>query len=267
MNKFLVVNADDFALCENITRGIIQAYNEGIVTATSVVANGAYLKEGIRLLKETGIDAGIHLTLVGGEKSLTGPIKGITDDHGSFQKSYRKVLVNLITGRFDRRALKKELVAQLSLLKDHGIQPSHLDSHQHLHLVPSVREIVIVLAKYFGIRWVRLTSSRGVGIEILGLNYLSHLAKMRLKEEKIFFVDQFLGFLERGRIDERILLFLLRRVQKGVTELMVHPGYDASGSYPWGYRWTEELSSLISPEIKRWVRDLGIKLVSFRQLQ
>ena len=261
--KFLIVNADDFGLCAEITTGIVKAHTDGIVTATSIVANGEYLNEGIKLLNDNRLDAGIHLTFVGGEKPLTGRITGITDDNGNFRKSYREILPNLITGQFDRAALKKELYAQFALLKDSGVQPSHIDSHQHLHLMPSVRNMTIELAKHFGIKWVRLTTSGAEGLKNMALNLLSGQMKLRLRKEKIGSADSFIGFRQRGRIDERSLFLMMRRVKEGVTELMVHPGYDASEIYGWGYRWTDELAALTSPDIKKLLRDLEIRLTNF----
>src|SRR3989339_10094 len=152
MKRLLVVNADDFGLCPEISTGIIKAHRDGIVTATSISACGKFLKEGVALLKDSGLDAGIHLTLVGGEKPLLGPIAGLTDEEGNFRNDYRLVLPNLILGRFDKRSLEKELFGQVSLLKDSGINPTHLDSHQHLHLMPAIREIAIRLSKHFKIK-------------------------------------------------------------------------------------------------------------------
>jgi len=262
-NKFLIVNADDFGLCAEITTGIIKAHTEGIVTAASIVANGRYFKEGIALLKNTGLDPGVHLTLVGAEKPVSGPINGLVDEEGYFLSGYRKVVTRIMSGRFDHAALKKELFGQVELIRDYGINPTHLDSHQHLHLLPSVRKIALEIAKKFNIKWIRLPSSNPAGIQEIGVNLLSRSLKSGVKRQKMRFTDSFLGFPERGRMDEERLALILQRLKPGLAEMMVHPGCDASDKYNWDYRWEDEIKALTSERVKRIIKEQGITLTDF----
>ena len=261
--KFLVVNADDFGLCAEITTGIIKAHTNGIVTAASIVANGRYFKEGMALLKNTGLDAGVHLTLVGAEKPIFGPINGLVDEKGYFLTSYRNDIARIVSGRFDRTALKKELFGQVGLIRDYGINPTHLDSHQHLHLLPAIRNIAYEIAEKFNIKWVRLPSSNPTGLQEIGVNLLSRALKSGAKRQKLCFADCFLGFQERGRMDEKRLSLILQRLKPGLTELMVHPGYDASGKYNWDYRWEDEIKALTSEKVKKIIKEQGITLTNF----
>ena len=265
-NKFLIVNADDFGLCAEITTGIIKAHTEGIVTAASIVANGRYFKEGIALLKNTGLDAGVHLTLVGEEKPLSGPINGLVDEEGYFLASYRETAARIVSGRFDNAALKKELFDQVGRIRDCGINPTHLDSHQHLHLLPAVRKIACEIAKKFNIRWIRLPSANIVGVQEVGVNLLSRALKSEAKKQKLSFADAFLGFRERGNMNEERLSLLLQRLKPGLTELMVHPGYDASGKYGWDYHWEDEFQALTSERIKNIIKEQGITLTNFGKM-
>lgn len=265
MNRFLIVNADDFGLCAEITTGIIKAHTEGIVTATSVVANGRYFKEGITLLKNTGLDAGIHLTLVGEEKPLSGPISGLVDDEGYFLTSYRETAARIVSGRFDKTALKKELFSQVGLIRDYGIRPTHLDSHQHLHLLPAVRKIACEIAKKFSIKWIRVPSSSPTGFQEISVNLLSRVLKSGVKKQKLRFTDYFLGFQERGKMNEERLSLILKHLKPGLTELMVHPGYDASVKYDWDYCWESETKTLTSESIKKMIKEQEIRLTNFRE--
>ena len=265
MNRFLIINADDFGLCAEITTGIIKAHTDGIVTAASIVANGRYFKEGIALLKNTGLDAGVHLTLVGAEKPISGPINGLVDDEGYFLANYREVVTRIVSGRFDRAALKKELFGQVGLIRDYGINPTHLDSHQHLHLLPTVRNIACEIAKKFNIKWIRLTSSKLTGLQEIGVNLLSRALKSEIKRQKLRFADHFLGFPERGRINEERLLLILQCLKPGLAEMMVHPGYDASDKYDWDYCWEDEIKALNSERIKKIIKEQGITLTNFKE--
>ncbi len=266
MTGTIIVNADDFGLCKEITTGIIHAYRQGIVTATSVSVNGGYFIESIPLLKDTDIDAGIHLTLTGGERPVSGNIPGLVDDNGCFLKSYREVIPKIMLGHFDRNALKTEFSHQIGLLLDNNISVSHIDSHQHLHLLPVIRNMIIDLAQQFHIRWIRVPQARMTGIKGLGVNILGNKLKKDLKEKNLAFTDTFLGFEQGGHMDESTLFALLKTLHNGVTELMVHPGYDASAYYDWGYAWQDELNALTSDTIKGLIKSMDIKLTNFKRI-
>ncbi len=266
MTRSLIVNADDFGLCREISKGIIKAYSEGIVTATSVVVNGRYFKEGIPLLKDSGIDAGVHLTFTGGERPVSGVVPGLVDGSGLFLKSYREVIPRIVLGRFDRNALEKELSEQIVILRDNHISVSHIDSHQHLHLLPGVRNMVIRLARKFEIKWIRVPRSKGTGMKGLGIDVLGRALKSKLRVQGIGFTGRFIGLENGGHMDEARLSTLLKNIDSnGITELMVHPGYDASADYDWGYAWEDELKTLTSGTIKELIEKTGIKLTNFKE--
>jgi len=267
MSKSLIVNADDFGLCKEISAGILKSYSEGIVTSTSVVVNGRYFNEAIPLIKDSGIDTGIHLTFTGGEKAVSGGVDGLVDDKGMFLKSYKKVIPRIIFKRFNCNALKKELSQQISMLMDAGIKINHIDSHQHLHLLPNVRNLVIDLAEKFKIKWIRIPHSTGIGIKDISINILGNALKSKLKKQGLRFTDRFGGFEYGGCMNENSLSLLLPKLKDGVTELMVHPGYDASKYYDWGYKWEDELKALTSEDIKTMVGRMGIVLTNFKEIQ
>ena len=267
MTKALIVNADDFGLCREISSGILQAHREGIVTATSVVANGGYFEQSAALLKDSGIDTGIHLTLTGSEKPLTGDIPGLVDGRGMFYRSYRQVIPRIVLGRFDRDALEKELAAQITMLKDHGVAVSHIDSHQHLHLLPGIRDIVLRLAHRFRIPWIRVPRAQRAGARGIGLNLLAKGLRNGLQEQRLGFTDAFAGFDQGGHMDEAALSTVLPSIADGVTELMVHPGFDASAFYDWGYAWEGELRALTGTTIKDLIKRMDITLTSFKEMR
>ncbi len=266
MGKFLIVNADDFGLSEAISKGILHASEQGIVTSTSVVVNGKYFREGINLLKNTRLDVGIHLSLVGGEKPITGTIDGLVDENGFFFKGYKDVIPRIIANRYDRKALRDELFEQVRLLKDAGREVTHIDSHQHLHILPGLGELVMEIARNFNIRWVRLPRPGYWSVYGLGMNVLSKILCHTLKNNSLRYTDYFEGFECSGSMNEKTLTGILRNLKPGVTELLVHPGYDSSGDYDWAYCWEEELNALCSGNIKSLVKDEEIILNGFSEI-
>ena len=266
MKKTLIVNADDFGLCEEISTGIIKACTEGIVTSTSVVVNGSYFKQGIALLKDSGIDVGMHFTFIGREKPVSGAIDGLVDDQGLFLKGYKDVISRMISGMFDKDALRRELFEQISILREAGIGISHIDSHQHLHLLPNVRNIIIDLANQFKVKWIRVPRLNEFSIQRIGMNGLAELLKFEMRRCNLSYTDRFIGFEKRGHIDEHNLLTLLHDLKYGTTELMVHPGYNASERYNWEYNWEDELKALTSEATKALIKKNGIALTSFKEI-
>ncbi len=278
----LIVNADDFGLAENVNRGIIQAHLEGIVTSASVMANGPALRQALELAASTpSLDLGIHLTLVGESPlcrssqipTLLGPDQRLLPDARSF-------LLRYLRGGIKADQLRRELEAQVVRILESGVQISHIDSHQHLHVFPGVLSIVMELAAKYGIRAVRWPHEALRG-DILKESLrrpgrLAEMAVLRSLTDKsgvgpdLWRTDRFIGFFWGGRLSSARLRLLLGQLGQGeVTELMCHPGLcDPSSPYShWGYDWAGELAALTSPAIRAETQALGIDLVGFREVE
>ncbi len=143
--KRLVVNADDFGFTPDVNRGIVAAHREGILTATTLMANGAAFDDAVRLARETpALDIGCHLVLISG-RSLVPP-------YAPLPASVAELLRALAARRM---RLYDELAAQVRKILAAGVKPTHLDTHKHTHLAPPVLDAVARIAEEFGIRWVR----------------------------------------------------------------------------------------------------------------
>ena len=115
--KYLIVNADDYGLDEDINRGIILAYSKGIVTSTTILANGEAFFPGVHALKENpGLGVGIHLTLVNG-KSISPPneIPSLIKGDGEFFRSYQEFLLRFLTGKIKLKEIRHEWENQIFL--------------------------------------------------------------------------------------------------------------------------------------------------------
>ena len=262
-SKQLIVNADDYGLCGEISHGILDAHATGIVTAVSVVSVGDYFKQGSIDLKNSGVDVGLHLTFVGNEKSLTGPIRGLTDAKGRFLKDKTQVIPRIVLNRYDRAALEKELYTQAQRLADAGFIITHIDSHQHLHLLPGLTQIVIGIAKRFSIPWIRIPRSKVWDVKGSGLNILGHRLRRLAAHFGLRATDHSLGFDHSGHIDPDILMGMLNDLLPGISELIMHPGLDASHLYDWGFDWQNELVALTSNAVKERIKRFGIQLTNY----
>jgi predicted glycoside hydrolase/deacetylase ChbG (UPF0249 family) len=245
-SRRLIVTADDVGLHRGMNEGAIRAHREGIVTACSVVANGAVFYDAVERLRDVpSLEAGVHLTLVE-ERSLTGM---------RLPRSY----VEFVRDMKDRAAIERELRAQIERVLATGLRVTHLNGHQHVHMWPSVFAIVSRLADEYGIGYVRRVRDRGgrggLGrrLSIAALNVLGTGGST-------------IGVMEAGHLTADRIIDLLRYV-KGTTELVTHPGIDVEAYPHWNYDWNAETEALRDPRVRQAIADRGINLVSPSALQ
>src|SRR4051794_10541701 len=126
MDRVLIVNADDFGQNAAITQGIRRAHKQGIVTSTSLMVHWPTSAEAAE--HSDGLDLGLHIDL--GEWRYC---------DGSWSALYQRVEPT------DTSAIHDEIHFQLSEFRRlTGKSPSHLDSHQHVH----IHEPVLSIAKH-----------------------------------------------------------------------------------------------------------------------
>jgi predicted glycoside hydrolase/deacetylase ChbG (UPF0249 family) len=268
--KRLVVNADDFGFTPDVNRGILAAHRDGILTASTLMANGEAFDDAVRLARETPtLDVGCHLVLISGRSAMP--------PHAPLPDSVPALLLALATGRI--RAYD-ELAAQVRKILAAGLKPTHLDTHKHTHLAPPVLDAVARIAEEFEIRWVRrpfdipLTAARGGGMlkraASGGLRALRGRFHRVLARHGCRTTDHFAGFQLTGQFRAPELAQLIRELPEGVTEFMCHPGYCGDELRRSRTRLKEsrerELEALLAPEVRSALTEAGVELVNYRML-
>ena len=267
--KQLIVNADDFGFTRDVNAGIVEAHTGGILTATTLMANGAAFEDAVRLAREhPTLDVGCHLVLVGGESLVDGR---------EFPATVAHLLRAVVMGRVKPY---DEMRAQVVKILDSGVAPSHLDTHKHTHLFPPVLDAVVRLAREFKIPWVRRpfdfplqpgkvpwtkkAISRGLGL-------ISGRFDRVLAAGGCKWTDHFAGFQITGRFDAVDLVGLLAVLPEGSTEFMVHPGRltDELRSAPTRLKESREaeLAALIAPEVRASLEICGVELARYSELR
>lgn len=269
--KRLIVNADDFGLTTDVNEGIVEACRNGILTATTVMANGAAFAHAVELAKENpSLDIGCHLVLVGGESVLHGG--------AALPAGVPELLVAVAAGRI---RVYDEMVAQVTRVLEAGITPSHLDTHKHTHLAPPVLDAVARISQEFRIRWVRrpfdfpITALRDA-IPRIKRATSDAAGFMRRRFEKVLarhgcrMTDYFAGFQITGRFRTREIVQVLQALPDGLTEFMCHPGFCREELRAARTRLKEsrewELEALTAPEARAAVEESRIELVRYRDL-
>jgi chitin disaccharide deacetylase len=268
--KQLVVNADDFGFTPDVNEGIAEAHRRGILTATTLMANGAAFDDAVRRAAEVpSLDIGCHLVLIGGESLVSGRALPST--------------VPQLLAALAKREIRpyEELRAQVRRIVDARLRPTHLDTHKHTHLAPPVLDAVARLGEEFGIRWVRrpfdfpLNALRG-GVPWVkratsaGLGVLRRRFHQVLERHGCRTTDHFAGFQITGRFRTAELVELLRILPPGSTELMCHPGRCGDSLRASRTRLKEsrerELEALIAPETRDAIERHAIQLVGYAGL-
>jgi hypothetical protein len=247
----LIVNADDFGLTGGVSRGILRAHREGLVTSTTVLASlPAQPELDATAADSPGLGLGLHFNLTWGRPvSPAETVASLVDADGRFGRD-----LALLQERARPDEVRRECEAQIEAFRRRfGRGPTHLDSHHHAHRVPRVMDAVVdvVVAARVPLR------SQDAGF------------RDGLRRHGIATTDSFVGDAQAEPYwtTER-LLDQLATLPLGVTELMCHPGvFDETLAYSrYGRQREVELAALCDPEARATVERLDIRLCHFGAL-
>ncbi|MFB3880782.1 MAG: ChbG/HpnK family deacetylase [Armatimonadota bacterium] len=273
----LIVNADDFGLCEPVNRGIAEAFDRGIVTSASLLAGGEAFDQAVMLARRRPeLDLGVHLSLTQ-TRPVAPPdrIPTLMGAAGRLHPDWRSFLSHYVRRRISRAEVEIELRAQLERARASGLPFSHLDGHQHLHALPGVLSIVVRLAQEYGLGAIRFPwqrrAARGGGAQraaqLLALQAACALGRSLVTGNGILVADDFRGFAEAGAWHQASLADTIFGLDSGLTEICCHPGADdgIDSSLGWRYHWEQELGALTSPEVSAAVEQSGVRLTTYRE--
>ena len=281
--KQLIVNADDFGLHPLINAGIIKGHQEGFITSTSLMPSAPCWQEAVRLAKENPrLGIGVHLTLVGSVSSVLPKeqVSSLLDDDGLFLPDYVAFAKRYYSGAVKKAELEAELRAQLERALSCGVNITHIDSHQHTHVLPGINSLVLKLSNEYNIIRVRIPkegylftggfqTSVGRLIGRSGLSFCADMAALRADSLGLRHPQHFYGMLAGGHLNAQLIANILRQLPEGVSEIMTHPGLDSAAlgkAFSWQYHWREELDAYLDAGNKALLKELGIEPVSFAAL-
>jgi len=278
--KKLIVNADDLGLTPGVNRGVLRAFQDGIVTSASLLVTGSAFDDAVALARQKPeLDVGLHLTLVE-EQAILGRevLPTLVDESGRLPRTSGEFLRRALLARISWDEVESEIAAQIARFQNTGLRLSHLDSHQHLHMFPPVFQIVRRLTRGMDNVWIRNPAGpwrkspdvrMGRWVQRLGLNLTCVSAQALLGLRVPQMPDGMYGFEVGGCLTRSALEQILRKIPDGLYELICHPGEDDADTRRryghWDYRWAEELEALTAPETRMVLKEQGIALTSFGQ--
>ena len=287
--KRLIVNADDFGLTRLVSQGILDAHHYGIVTSTSLMANGGAFEEAIAMaMRAPRLSVGVHLALTQGiPVSSALEVPTLVDAHGRLYLTARHLLSRIVTHRISLREIEMELRAQIAKVLRAGISLTHLDGHKHVHVLPGIAKIVIRLAQEFAILSVRCPMEElslaylpyclrdrqaGVFRQCLAGRVVSWFARrfrLKLTQAGLNHPAHFYGLSRTGLLNVERLEEIMRGLPEGVSELMCHPGYADPLLAKTGTRLLAEREiesrALMSSRIRELAVSEGIQLASYSE--
>ena len=282
--KKLIVNADDFGLHEEINKGIIKGYQEGFITSTSLMCSAPAFEHAVALAKENpGLGIGIHLTLVGSVPSVLPKekISSLVDAKGLFPENYVAFAKMFYTGQVKMVQLELELRAQIEKALATGLNITHVDSHQHTHVLPGMTGLVVKLCSEYKIKNIRIPQegyffsggfAGGLGRKIgrAGLSFCAFLAAMQAKSAGLAYPENFFGMLAGGNLNETLVGNIITALPEGVSEIMTHPGLnkqELDKYFTWDYHWEDELNAFLSEKNKTLLKQYDVALMNFGGLR
>ena len=226
--RYLIVNADDFGLSPGVNRGIIQAHEQGIVTSASLMVRGSAAAEAAAYARDhPRLSVGLHVDLC--EWTFT---------NETWRPAYEVVPTN------DAVAVADEVVRQLGAFRRLvGCNPTHLDSHQHVHRTEPVQSILLREARKLGVI-------------------------LRDHDPEVRYCGDFYGQSNKGYpypegISVEALLKILHTLPAGVTELGCHPAEGADWDSVYRSERALECQTLCDPQVRAAISSEDVVLCSF----
>ncbi len=268
----LIVNADDFGRSPETNEAVARAHSDGILTTASLMVNEPACAEAVALARTLPrLGVGLHLTLLCGQAALSpAQIPNLVDAQGHFYSQPVSAGLRFFFDRRLRSQLTQEMAAQVARVRATGLALDHVNGHLHLHLHPTVFDILLRHAQDWGVERLRLTADPlWLNLRLAGGNWsyrLSHYliylalsarARPKLRRRSLRHTRRVFGLLQHGRVDEAYTTGLLARLPPGDSELYSHPSLDES---------RHEFEALVSPRVQALVLAENIRLIRYCDL-
>lgn len=283
----MIVNADDFGYTSGVNRAIVEAHSRGVVTSSTLMANGAAFAEAAKLARTVPkLSVGCHVVLTDGEPVLAaGQLPSLTTA-AHFRDGMVEFAARAVAGSMDADQITAEATAQIRKIQSAGIAVSHFDTHKHTHLFPKILRPLLGAAAGCGVHAVRnpfgprlplqsnhlLTRpslwTRHVEVRILGA--FAGRFREAVDREGFTTPDGTLGIVVTGALDETLFYAIARDIPEGTWEFVCHPGYNDKDLQAGKTRLREsretELRVLTLPAAREVLAQQGIELISYHDL-
>jgi len=289
--KRLIVNADDFGFAHGVNEGILLAFQSGVLTSATIMANGQAFDEAAAIARANPrLGVGVHLAIVGGRPvAPLNKVASLVDRSGLLRRTLSDLILELVRGRMNPWEIEIEFNAQIERVLDAGIVPTHVDTHKHSQIVGPVAKALARSANKFGIKRVRFPFEKISDYWLAGdaaranrrvymkqflqastTAYRARSFKKLAARAGLKTPDRFFGVSLTGLLDSAAMINVVRMIGAGTSELMCHPAVHDDSLERAATRLKSqrqrELDALTDPRVRDAMRENRIELISFREL-
>ena len=265
----LIICADDAGFAEESDRAILRCHSEGVVRAASVSVTQPRARRFVEEALSRGLEVGLHLDLTEGPP-LTGVIEQLAPDGRSFLRN-KPATWNLLQDDRNAKlneAIARELLAQWERLLSFDATPSHLNGHNHMHVLPAVRPALRQLLATHAVPHVRVP-----------LDYRAPHEHPSVFDDLVAICTTLQSDLQQAGVntaafagycftDDPSRAALLGCVgENGPLEIMVHPGTRPGSPFTESEKRNEETRVLADPTLAEALRARGYVPTGFLELQ
>jgi predicted glycoside hydrolase/deacetylase ChbG (UPF0249 family) len=225
----VILHADDFGSSADAVRATVECFELGVLTSASIMPRMPATDQAIEYARaHPELDFGVHLTFVGDaeERPLLPPdqIPALASPEGRFRRT-RDLRFRGLLRRLPVDQIERELVCQLDAVRGRGVEITHVDSHRHMHKLPSFAEAPQRVLPRYGIRRVRAVQDIYLGRPLTSPTFWLGSRWQRSLARTFATTDHF--YMPTSTSDtgwERPLLTLAGQLDGGTLEVGVHPG-------------------------------------------
>lgn len=271
----LIINADDLGVNPQRSHGVFIACEQGTVTNVSLLPNGSDSETAARRASERDIPTGLHINLTKSTPiAPSDDIETLLTTDGFFL-GIDALERGIAEGMIEAVHIEREIRAQIDWFYEHRGLPTHISSHEHVHVHPFISKILAPILDRYGIGYIRIPSepSQPFGYEIEKkqqeyiekISHRAEIARSLYQAHNVSSTDHFRGLAYGGNATMRNLRHTLGRLPEGTIELMVHPGSANPNGDPFDrdpQRQTE-LSILTNPDTMSELKERGVSLCSY----
>ena len=239
--RCVVIEGDDLGLLYAFNEGIRVAFQDGVLTSTCLRANGYAYEHAVQEILPAcrGMGVGVHLCLneaepVAPRESVPALLNRAGQLRGGFFWLMRRARTTVGLEQIER-----ELRAQIERVRRDGVPIDHLNSHQHVHMIPAIFRLTCRLAREYGIPCIRLTREAGYGAggirkhlqpwvntnlpKRLLLNTFASINEAAARTYDLVITDYFLGVNYTAHMSRSAVLAGLESTPYGCVEMLLHP--------------------------------------------
>jgi len=266
--RLLIVHADDLGIAQSVNSAFASGVESGLITSGSAIVPSRHFAEIAAFARtHAGADIGLHLTLTGENVTDRWAPTALPMRVPSLVDGSRHLLENWTPEtRVSPAELEIELRAQIEKAYAVGLRPTHLDSHRYVLLSRSdVVEVYLRVAREYALPALisREWLSRIPFLEPLLNRHDIVLDRVAIIRGNVS-PEQWPAFYRRA----------LERIPSGVTEFLIHPGYDNEelraffgGQPEWGAAWRQrDYDFFTSEEFRALLARNHIELTSWREI-